>query len=109
MLTVPVAPFRSSDQRLDALAHANIVRVARARIKQEIRVGATQVATLIAEPPALLRTMKVYDLLVAVPKMGPTKATKLMRSARISEAKTVSGMSDRQRTELLTFLVPAAA
>ena len=46
-------------------------------------------------------TAKVYDMLVAVPRLGRVKATRLLTQCRISQSKTVGGLSDRQRGELL--------
>jgi hypothetical protein len=43
-------------------------------------------------------------LLLAVPKLGPVKATRLLRAARIGEAKTVAGLSEGQRSRLIDLL-----
>jgi hypothetical protein len=36
-----------------------------------------------------LSSARVVDLLVAVPKMGPVKAARLLKTARVSESKTL--------------------
>jgi hypothetical protein len=46
-------------------------------------------------------TMRVEQFLAAIPKIGCVKARRLMRLARIAESKTLGGMSDRQRDELV--------
>jgi hypothetical protein len=38
---------------------------------------------------------------MAVPKFGRVKATRFLTQARISHSKTVGGLSDRQRAELI--------
>ena len=40
-------------------------------------------------------------VLMAVPKFGRVKAARLLNQCRISQSKTVGGLSERQRTELV--------
>ncbi len=40
-------------------------------------------------------------MLMAVPKFGRVKAARLLNQCRISQSKTVGGLSDRQRHELI--------
>ena len=40
-------------------------------------------------------------MLMAVPKFGRVKAARLLNQCRISQSKTVGGLSERQRTELV--------
>jgi hypothetical protein len=46
----------------------------------------------------------VFDLLVAVPKIGPVKAGRLLSIAGISSSKTVVQLSERQRARLIELL-----
>ena len=48
-----------------------------------------------------VETAKVFDMLMAVPKFGRVKAARLLNQCRISQSKTVGGLSERQRTELI--------
>jgi hypothetical protein len=48
--------------------------------------------------------MKVFDLLLATPKYGRIKANKLLQRCRISSSKTVGGLSDRQRVEIIYMM-----
>ena len=48
--------------------------------------------------------MKVFDLLISVPKFGRVKANKILQTCRISPSKTLGGMSDRQRGEIVSLL-----
>jgi hypothetical protein len=43
-------------------------------------------------------------MLLAVPKYGRVKANKVLQQVRISPSKTIGGLSDRQRTELVALL-----
>jgi hypothetical protein len=102
MLKAPSqTPTRSLDQRMEALRRANEIRVRRAQLKRELKSGAASLPDLIADPPRELLTAKVYDMLLAVPKLGRVKAVRALNQCRISQSKTVGGLSDRQRTELI--------
>ena len=48
-----------------------------------------------------LKRAKVFDMLMAVPKFGRVKAARMLNQCRISQSKTVGGLSDRQRAELI--------
>jgi hypothetical protein len=47
-----------------------------------------------------LETAKVFDMVLAVPKVGRVKATKILNSCRVSPSKRFGGPSERQRAEL---------
>ncbi len=47
---------------------------------------------------------KVFDMILAVPKYGRVKANKILTQCRISPSKTIGGLSERQRAELVTLL-----
>lgn len=100
------APERSLAQRLDALDRANRVRTFRAELKREVKAGTVSAVPALAEPPAQLATMKVIDLLLAVPKVGRVKAGRWLTRCRVAPSKTVGGLSERQRGELLGMLEP---
>jgi hypothetical protein len=50
--------------------------------------------------PRNLETAKVFDMLLALPKLGSVKATRILHGCRISPSKTFGGLSERQRAEL---------
>jgi hypothetical protein len=95
------APVRSLDQRMDALKRANDIRVKRAQLKKDLKDGRVQVEKILQNPPDYVSTAKVIDILMAVPKFGRVKAARFLNTCRISQSKTVGGLSDRQRTELI--------
>jgi hypothetical protein len=93
-------PERSLDQRMDALSTANEVRTLRAQLKRELKAGKVSIGALLLDPPPYLETAKVVEMLLAVPKVGSVKATKILHSCRVSPSKTFGGLSERQRAEL---------
>jgi hypothetical protein len=98
------APERSLVQRLEALQRANTIRTRRADLKRDLKFGKASIHDLLLDPPEWICTMKVFDLLMAVPKYGRVKVNKILQLCRISPSKTVGGMSMRQRTELVSML-----
>ncbi len=95
-----VTPERSLDQRMDALSRANEVRALRAQLKRDLKAGRVSLGSLVLEPPSYLESAKVFDVLLALPKVGRVKATKILQSSRVSASKTFAGLSERQRAEL---------
>ena len=98
------APERSLDQRMEALARANDIRTRRAQLKRDLKAGRVGVHELLLSPPDYVETAKVFDMLLAVPKYGRVKVTKVLNVCRISPSKTIGGLSQRQRTELVNML-----
>ena len=95
------APERSLGQRMDALKRANDVRVKRAQLKKDLKEGKVRIEQILGNPPEYVSTAKVIDILMAVPKFGRVKAARFLNTCRISQSKTVGGLSDRQRAELI--------
>jgi len=89
---------------MDALERANKIRTARAQLKRDLKAGKVSIHKLLLQPPAYLETAKVFDMLLAVPKYGRVKANKVLVQCRISPSKTIGGLSERQRTELVSML-----
>lgn len=97
-------PVRSPSQRMEALQKANAIRSQRAQLKKELKSGELEIVAVLQDPPEFLRTAKVMDLLLVVPKFGRVKAARVLTRCRISQAKTVGGLSERQRAELCETL-----
>jgi len=95
---------RSLTQRLDALERANQIRLLRAQLKRDLKAGGLSVHTLLREPPDFILTAKLFDILLAVPRYGRVKVNKVLTQCRISPSKTIGGLSERQRDELLRLL-----
>lgn len=99
-----VVPDRSHNQRMSALDRANKIRTYRADLKRDIKAGRENVIHMLLDPPENIETMKIFNLMLSVPKMGRVKVDKLLRQCRISPSKTIGGMSERQRNELVLIL-----
>jgi hypothetical protein len=99
-----LAPERSLTQRMEALRRANEIRTQRARLKRDLKAGRARIHGLLLEPPEYVQTAKVFDLLLAVPKYGRVKVNRILTHCRISPSKTIGGLSERQRNELVSYL-----
>jgi hypothetical protein len=84
-------PDRSLEQRLTALTEANRVRSHRAEVKRDLGAGA-----------------KVVELIRATPKLGRVKAERALKLAAVSPSKTLGGLTDRQRRDLVDALAHVA-
>jgi hypothetical protein len=97
-------PDRSPSQRLEALKLANAVRTERATLKRDLKAGRVRIETILLDPPECVHSAKVADIMLAVPRYGRVKVAKVLQRCRISPSKTVIGLSDRQRGELVDAL-----
>jgi len=92
------------DQRKQALKRANEIRTRRAALKRELKAGRVKIQMLLLNPPPYLLTAKVYDMLLAVPKVGRVKADRVLKYCRVSPSKTFGGLSERQRKEIVAYM-----
>ena len=89
---------------MEALKRANDIRSARAKLKKDLKAGRVTINQLLGDPPEYVMTAKVFDMLLAVPKYGRVKTNRILNQCRISPSKTIGGLSDRQRAELISML-----
>ena len=99
-----LTPERSLTQRKDALKKANDIRSKRARLKKDIKARRVKIDELLRDPPEYLNSAKVSELLMTVPKYGRVKVQRALNHCRISPSKTIGGLSQRQRDELVSYL-----
>ena len=97
-------PERSFDQQMEALRRANEIRSARATLKRDLKASRVHIHGVLLDPPEFLQNAKVSELLLAVPKYGRVKVNRLLTQCRISPSKTLGGLSERQREELVSNL-----
>ena len=102
--TSPSVPERTTDQRMKALRKANDIRSQRAQLKRDLKAGKKKIETLLLDPPEFVMSAKTFDMLLAVPKLGRVKANRILGQCRISPSKTIGGLSERQRGELVAHL-----
>ena len=96
-------PGRSREQRLRSLEQANEIRMARAELKKNLASGTIKLVQILADPPPCVRTARVRDLLLVLPKIGSVKAARILAHCGIAHAKTLGGLTERQRGELINF------
>ena len=89
---------------MNALARANEIRTSRAKLKRDLKGGKAKIEVLLTDPPDWVLSAKVFDMILAVPKYGRVKANKILTQCRISPSKTIGGLSERQRAELVQLL-----
>ena len=89
---------------MEALKRANNIRSARAKLKKDLKGGKTSIQSLLLDPPEYVETAKVFDMLLAVPKYGRVKTNRILNMCRISPSKTIGGLSERHRAELVAQL-----
>lgn len=100
-----LAPQQSREQKLANLQLANDTRSRRSTLKRDLKSSRVALLPLLMNPPADLHTMKAMDLLMAAPKIGRVKANKALSRAGVSPTKTLGGVSERQRRELVNYLI----
>ena len=91
-------------QHMQALQHANKVRLARAELKRKIGSGVLTVGEVILTCPWEAESMTIAELLTSQSRWGTTRASKFLATIGMPETKTLVSMTDRQR-RLLAALV----
>jgi predicted flap endonuclease-1-like 5' DNA nuclease len=99
---LPAAEARA--QQMRALGNANHVRTARATLKNDLARGRVRIEDVLNQPPAFATAAKVSDLLLAIPGVGPVRATRALIRCQIPHTKTVAALTARQRLALLALL-----
>lgn len=92
------------EERATNLKRANRTRTFRAQLKRDLQSRRRTVSGYLIAPPEYLETMKVFDLLLAVPNYGKVRAGRTLGLMHVSQAKTIGGLTDRQRRELAEWL-----
>jgi hypothetical protein len=84
-------------QHMQALAHANKVRLARASLKRDIGTGTVDAAEIVRECPWEVNSMTVGELLRSQRRWGRTRARKFLFSIALNENRTLGRLTARQR------------
>ena len=91
-------------QHMQALAHANRVRLARASLKRAVATGAVDAAEIVRSCPWEVESMTVGELLRSQRRWGRTRARKFLFSVALNENRELGRLTIRQRTLLATEL-----
>ncbi|HEV2768757.1 MAG TPA: Clp protease N-terminal domain-containing protein [Solirubrobacteraceae bacterium] len=95
---------RDPRARMDALERANKIRIQRAHLKRELRSGQMSIRQVLLHPPDYVMTARVAEVLLAMTKWGRARVLELLVQCRISPSKTIGGLSQRQRAQLIMLL-----
>ena len=101
------AMSNAAPQHLQALQHANRVRLARARLKRKVAASDVSAAEVVLNCPWEAASMDISDLLMSQRRWGQTRCRKLLAELPMSEKKTVGSMTERQRQTLAALLASA--
>lgn len=93
------------DTCMEHLERANEVRRRRSRLKAELAAGEVTLAKPLLVEQDWTRTMKIADLLKAVPGLGPAKVRRAFTANQIGHGATLGGLTAARRGDLLEWLV----
>jgi hypothetical protein len=94
----------SAPQHMQALAHANRVRLARASIKRAIGSNQMEVTEVVRNCPWEVETMTIGELLRSQRRWGRTRVRKFLSSLALNENRELGRLTERQRTVLAAEL-----
>lgn len=99
-------PNVTPEQRAKALEKAAQVRKARKELKENIKSGKTDPASVLKtrKDDPLVSKMKVKEFLQAIPGIGGAKADKIMHDVDIPGNRRLGGLGIRQAKALLEYL-----
>ena len=96
------APARGTQmpQHMQALAHANEIRLARAALKRAVKAGHLSAAEIVRTCPSEVETMTVSELLCSQQRWGRARARKFLAPLAVSENRELGRLTSRQRDEM---------
>lgn len=91
-------------QHMQALAHANRVRLARASMKRAVAAGQVGAAEIVRDCPWEAESMTVGELLRSQRRWGRTRARKFLFTVALNENRELGRLTERQRVLLAEHL-----
>lgn len=85
----------ANNQRLEALERANVVRLAAADVKREVRDGRLLIEDAVFDDRA--QSIVLRTLLMTPSRVGPVRVDRLLRRLEISGHRRIGDLTDRQR------------
>jgi hypothetical protein len=92
--------FTPAPQHLQALHHANRVRLARAELKRSVAAGRRTAAEVILSNPWEAESMELSELLMSQRRWGRARCRRLLLSLGLPENKQIGTLTQRQRGAL---------
>jgi len=102
-------PPTGPSQHMKALQRANVVRLARSRLKAGVSGGQIEVAEVIRACPWEARSMGIGELLRSQKRWGEGRCRRFLAPTHITETKRLDSLTPRQRNELLARLGASGA
>ena len=97
---IPMLRRTRAPQHMQALAHANEIRLARAAIKRSIKAGRVSAAEIVRDCPHEVSTMTVSELLCSQQRWGRARARKFLSPLAVNENRELGKLTERQRGEM---------
>lgn len=97
-----IAERHSVPQCLRALERGNMIRSHRAKVKRDLKAGLASFRDVLADP--LFGSMRVFDAVQIVPRVGMVAASRTLDELGISRSLTCSGLSPARQDELVEHL-----
>jgi hypothetical protein len=94
----------AAPQHLQALEHANRVRLARAELKRKVAAGDTSAAEVVLNCPWEAASMDISDLLMSQRRWGRARCRRLLLTLGLPENKQIGTLTARQRHALAALL-----
>lgn len=91
-------------QHMQALEHANRIRLARASLKRAVAAGQVDAAEIVRNCPVEVESMSIGELLRSQRRWGRTRARKFLFTMALNENRELGRLTDRQRIVLAAAL-----
>ena len=95
------AVMTKEEQRSSALLLANQVRTQRSQLKKDLKAGRVDIFKLLEDPPEYIYSMKIMDLLLAMPKFGRDRVRRALTICHTPSHREVGDLTARQREGLV--------
>ncbi len=102
------ARLDAGQQHLQALEHANRVRLARAELKRQVAAETRSAAEVVLSCPWEVHSMSISDLLMSQKRWGRARCRRLLTPIGVPENKQVGTLTERQRRALAGTLADMA-
>jgi len=94
----------ATPQHMEALAHANRVRLARASLKRAVAAEEVGAAEIVRDCPWEVESMAIGELLRSQRRWGRTRARKFLATVALNENRELGRLTHRQRSMLVNEL-----
>jgi hypothetical protein len=91
-------------QRMQALARGNVIRMARAEDKRQIKAGRLNPTDILRHPPECWEKATVLELVMSMHRVGKSRARKWLTAERIDPGREIGRMTELQRFRLAKHL-----